>query len=83
MIDKGIAAALAEQAGAGPHHVGQAGAQAVDNHRFCTYKDFMNCKPTTFKGTEGAVGLTQWFEKMELVFHRSNCSEDCKVKYAT
>ena len=51
MIDEGIAVALAGQAGAGPHNVGQAGAQAADNDRFCTYKDFMNCKPTTFKGT--------------------------------
>ena len=43
----------------------------------------MNCKPTTFKGTEGVVGLTQWFEKMESVFQRSNCPAGCKVKYAT
>ena len=44
MIDEGIAAALARQAGAGPQNVGQALAQAADSHRFCTYKDFMNCK---------------------------------------
>ena len=83
MIDEGIAAALAGQAGAAPPNVGPAGAQAADNHRVCTYKDFMNCKPTTFKGTEGVVGLTQWFENMEFVFQRSGCSADCKVKFAT
>ncbi|GJT94591.1 putative reverse transcriptase domain-containing protein [Tanacetum coccineum] len=31
--------------------------------RECTYKDFLNCKPLTFKGTKGVVVLSQWFEK--------------------
>ncbi|GKG38239.1 hypothetical protein Tco_0457462, partial [Tanacetum coccineum] len=39
-----------------------------------TYKDFLNWKPLTFKGTEGVVVLSQWFEKMESVFHISNCA---------
>ena len=83
MIDEGNTAALAGQAGAVPQNVGQAGAQAADGRSVCTYKDFMNCKPTTFKVTKGVVGLTQWFEKMESVFQRSNCPANCKVKYAT
>ena len=83
MIDEGIAAALAGQAGAVPQDAGQAGAQAANGRNVCTYKDFMNCKPTAFKGTEGVVGLTQWFEKMESVFSRSNCPDDSKVKFAT
>ncbi|GJW71320.1 reverse transcriptase domain-containing protein [Tanacetum coccineum] len=33
--------------------------------------------------TEGAVGLIRWFERAESVFSRSNCTEDCKVKFAT
>ncbi|GJU39091.1 putative reverse transcriptase domain-containing protein [Tanacetum coccineum] len=33
--------------------------------------------------TEGAVGLIRWFEQTESVFSRSNCTEDCKVKFAT
>nr|GEX56498.1 putative ribonuclease H-like domain-containing protein [Tanacetum cinerariifolium] len=32
----------------------------------CTYQDFMKCQPLYFKGTEGVVELTQWFEKMEM-----------------
>ncbi|GJY99084.1 hypothetical protein Tco_0516514 [Tanacetum coccineum] len=36
-----------------------------------------------FKGTEGVVGLIRWFEKMETVFHISNCPEKYQVKYAT
>ncbi|GJY92623.1 putative reverse transcriptase domain-containing protein [Tanacetum coccineum] len=39
-----------------------------------TYKDFLNCKPLTCKGTEGVVVLSQWFENMESVFHISNCA---------
>ncbi|GKA02281.1 putative reverse transcriptase domain-containing protein [Tanacetum coccineum] len=35
----------------------------VRTPRECTYKDFLNCKPLTFKGTEGVVVLSQWFEK--------------------
>ncbi|GKD11092.1 reverse transcriptase domain-containing protein, partial [Tanacetum coccineum] len=34
-----------------------------------TFKDLLNCQPLTFKGTEGVVGLTQWLEKMESIFH--------------
>ncbi|GKE30569.1 putative reverse transcriptase domain-containing protein, partial [Tanacetum coccineum] len=49
----------------------------------CTYKDFMNCKTLTFKGTEGVVVLSQWFEKMESLFHISNCAvENQDVAYA-
>ncbi|GKA06997.1 reverse transcriptase domain-containing protein [Tanacetum coccineum] len=51
--------------------------------RECTYQDFMKCQPLNFKGTEGVVGLTRWFEKMETVFHISNCPEKYQVKYAT
>ncbi|GKD06744.1 putative reverse transcriptase domain-containing protein, partial [Tanacetum coccineum] len=40
--------------------------------RECTYTDFRNCQPMNFKGTEGVVGLTQWFERMETVFNISN-----------
>ncbi|GJT02840.1 hypothetical protein Tco_0824009, partial [Tanacetum coccineum] len=32
-------------------------------------EDFMKCQPTSFKGTEGVVGLIRWSEKMETVFH--------------
>ncbi|GJV00392.1 putative reverse transcriptase domain-containing protein [Tanacetum coccineum] len=38
---------------------------------------------TYFKGTEGVVGLIRWFEKMETVFHISNCPKKYQVKYAT
>ncbi|GKA44199.1 putative reverse transcriptase domain-containing protein, partial [Tanacetum coccineum] len=51
--------------------------------RECTYQDFMKCQPTSFKGTEGVVGLIRWSEKMETVFHISNCPERYQVKYAT
>ncbi|GJX90115.1 reverse transcriptase domain-containing protein [Tanacetum coccineum] len=51
--------------------------------RECTYQDFMKCQPLNFKGTEGVVGLIRWFEKMETVFHISNCPEKSQVKYAT
>ncbi|GKD22755.1 hypothetical protein Tco_1224458, partial [Tanacetum coccineum] len=46
-------------------------------------KEFMSCQPINFKGKEGAVGLICWFERTESVFSRSNCTEDCKVKFDT
>ncbi|GKA81669.1 hypothetical protein Tco_0788361 [Tanacetum coccineum] len=51
--------------------------------RQCSYKEFMSYQPINFKGTEGAVGLIRWFKRTESVFSRSNCTEDCKVKFAT
>nr|GEU85997.1 retrotransposon protein, putative, Ty3-gypsy subclass [Tanacetum cinerariifolium] len=40
--------------------------------RECTYHDFLKCQPIIFNGTEGVIGLTRWFEKMEIVFHINN-----------
>ncbi|GKE37365.1 reverse transcriptase domain-containing protein [Tanacetum coccineum] len=51
--------------------------------RECTFQDFLKCKPHNFSGTEGVVGLTRWFEKMEIVFNISNCPPKYQVKYAT
>ncbi|GJS91908.1 putative reverse transcriptase domain-containing protein [Tanacetum coccineum] len=36
-----------------------------------------------YGGTEGVVGLTRWFKKMEIVFNISNCPPKYQVKYAT
>ncbi|GJY81674.1 hypothetical protein Tco_0494425 [Tanacetum coccineum] len=51
--------------------------------RKCSYKEFMSYQPINFKGTEGAVGLIRWFERTKSVFSYSNCTKDCKVKFAT
>nr|GEU62934.1 reverse transcriptase domain-containing protein [Tanacetum cinerariifolium] len=47
--------------------------------RPCYYDDFMKCHPLNFKGTEGAVGLTYWIEKMESVFNISGCAVENQV----
>nr|GEY41781.1 hypothetical protein [Tanacetum cinerariifolium] len=36
-----------------------------------------------FKRTKGVVGLTQWFERMEIVFNISNCAIENQVKFTT
>nr|GFD05793.1 putative reverse transcriptase domain-containing protein [Tanacetum cinerariifolium] len=41
----------------------------------CTYATFIKCDPLPFNGTEGAVGLCQWFERLESVFQISKCKE--------
>ncbi|GJV70315.1 putative reverse transcriptase domain-containing protein [Tanacetum coccineum] len=69
-------------AGAGGAGAGGAG-PAAPEITGCTYITFMKCDPQPFKGTEGAVGLCQWFEKLESVFRISDCKEMDKVKFAT
>nr|GEV71110.1 hypothetical protein [Tanacetum cinerariifolium] len=67
------------------HHSGSGSGsrRTPSTARMCTYKDFLNCQPLNFKCTKGFVGLTQWFEKIESVFHISNFTVECQVKYAT
>ncbi|GJX69324.1 hypothetical protein Tco_0305051 [Tanacetum coccineum] len=62
---------------------GSGSIRTVHGTRGCTYKEFLNCQPLNFTGTEGVVGLARWFKKMESVFHISNCAVECQVKYAT
>nr|GEW11441.1 hypothetical protein [Tanacetum cinerariifolium] len=52
------------------------------------HESAMNFEPLNESGdeqeeTEGVVGLTRWFEKMETVFNISNCPSKYQVKYAT
>ncbi|GKF91960.1 reverse transcriptase domain-containing protein [Tanacetum coccineum] len=35
------------------------------------------------RSTQGVVELTQWMEKMETVFHISNCSTKNQIKFST
>nr|GEY32846.1 hypothetical protein [Tanacetum cinerariifolium] len=51
--------------------------------RKCSYKEFMTYQPFNFKGTKGAVGLINWFERTKSLFSHSNRTEDYKVKFAT
>ncbi|GKB79733.1 putative reverse transcriptase domain-containing protein [Tanacetum coccineum] len=89
LIERGVAAVLAERDadrsrnGDDSHDSGTGGRRQVSTVRECTYTDFLKCQPMNFKGTEGVVGLTQWLEKMESVFHISNCTVACQVKFAT
>ncbi|GKC38945.1 putative reverse transcriptase domain-containing protein, partial [Tanacetum coccineum] len=53
------------------HNSGGGLRRPVQPTRVCSYPDFMKCQPLNFKGTEGIVGLSQWIEKMESVFHIS------------
>nr|GFA70840.1 hypothetical protein [Tanacetum cinerariifolium] len=48
----------------------------------CTYATFIKYDPFPFNGTEGAVGLCQWFERLESMFQISECKEKDRVKFA-
>ncbi|GJT05672.1 hypothetical protein Tco_0840134 [Tanacetum coccineum] len=45
------------------------------------YKEFINCQPFYFNGTEGAINLIRWFERTESVFSRSKCAEEDRVTF--
>ncbi|GKE72032.1 hypothetical protein Tco_1530104 [Tanacetum coccineum] len=87
MIDQGITAALAardaNRATDDSHTSGTSVRRTERVARECTYQDFMKCQPLYFKGTEGVVELTQWFERMETVFRISNCSVENQIKFST
>ncbi|GKE43199.1 reverse transcriptase domain-containing protein [Tanacetum coccineum] len=67
----------------GSQNSGGGPGRPVQPTRVCSYTDFMKCQPLNFKGTEGVVGMSRWFEKMKSVFHISGCAIDNQVKFAT
>ncbi|GJX46410.1 putative reverse transcriptase domain-containing protein, partial [Tanacetum coccineum] len=89
LIDEGVADALAacdaerSQNSEDSHDSGTCVRRQAPPARECTYPDFMKCKPLYFKGTEGVIKLTQWFERMKTVFHISNNSMENQIKFAT
>ncbi|GJW86224.1 putative reverse transcriptase domain-containing protein [Tanacetum coccineum] len=87
MINQGVSAALAARdatRNGDDSHTSRTGVRRTEQvARECTYQDFMKCQPLYFKGTEGVVELTQWFERMETVFRISNCSVDNQIKFST
>ncbi|GJZ61514.1 putative reverse transcriptase domain-containing protein [Tanacetum coccineum] len=52
-------------------------------NKACNYKEFRAVMHENFRGTEGAVGLTRWFEKLESQFGISNVAEGDRVKFAS
>nr|GFC09968.1 hypothetical protein [Tanacetum cinerariifolium] len=88
MIDQGVNAALAardaNRTGDDSHTSRTGGVRRTKRvTQECTYQYFMKCQPLYFKGTEGVVELTQWFESMETVFRISNYLVENQVKFAT
>nr|GEW68766.1 reverse transcriptase domain-containing protein [Tanacetum cinerariifolium] len=47
----------------------------TSQNKACTYKEFRAVMQGNFRGTEGAVGLTRWFEKLESQFGIINVAE--------
>ncbi|GJU88465.1 hypothetical protein Tco_1300888 [Tanacetum coccineum] len=85
LIDQGVAAAMAEAEASrarNGYNSNGSGPRPAQTARECSYSEFLKCKPLDFKGTEGVVGLTRWFEKMESVFSISNCPATSQVKFA-
>ncbi|GJU15171.1 reverse transcriptase domain-containing protein [Tanacetum coccineum] len=72
LIDQGVAAAMAEAEASrvrNGYNSNGSGPRPAQTARECSYSEFLKCKPLDFKGTEGVVGLTRWFEKIESNSH--------------
>ncbi|GJZ20999.1 putative reverse transcriptase domain-containing protein [Tanacetum coccineum] len=88
MINQGVTAALVTRDankntnGNDSHILGVGVRRTEQTACECTYIDFLKCQPLKFKGTEGVAGLSQWFERMVLVFHISNCTVENQVELA-
>ncbi|GJY80303.1 putative reverse transcriptase domain-containing protein [Tanacetum coccineum] len=89
MIDQGVTAALAVRDadkntnGDDNHNSGTSVKRTERTVRECTYTNFLKYQPLNIKGMEGAVDLSQWFERIESVIHISNCIVENQVKFAT
>nr|GEY04241.1 reverse transcriptase domain-containing protein [Tanacetum cinerariifolium] len=89
MIDQGVTAALASRdalrsTNGDDSHNSRTGVRRTERAtRESTYTNFLKCQPLPFKGTKGVVSLSQWCERMESVFHISNCAIENQVKFAT
>ena len=49
----------------------------------CSYKSFLNCKPSEFNGESDPVIVTNWLKEIEDIFEISECSPGQRVKYAS
>ncbi|GJU83493.1 putative nucleotidyltransferase, ribonuclease H [Tanacetum coccineum] len=76
-----LAAAVATHA-ASTQEENNLGSNSSQN-KACNYKEFCVVMHENFCGTEGAVGLTRWFEKLESQFGISNVAEGDRVKFAS
>nr|GFC01127.1 hypothetical protein [Tanacetum cinerariifolium] len=89
MIDQGVTATLAARDalrstnGDDSHNSGTGVRRTERANRECTYIDFLKFQPLPFKGTEGVASISQWCERIESVFHISNCAAENQVKFAT
>ncbi|GKE43818.1 hypothetical protein Tco_1471102 [Tanacetum coccineum] len=55
----------------------------TSQNKACNYKELCAVMHQNFHGTEGVVGLTRWFEKLESQFGISNVAEGDRVKFAS
>ncbi|XP_071714567.1 uncharacterized protein [Rutidosis leptorrhynchoides] len=85
LLAEGIAAATAAMATTLQNNINNNGnnGNGNGNHDGCSHKTFMGSKPQEFCGTEGPVGLSRWFEKLESIFRASRVREEDKVNFAS
>ncbi|XP_071686785.1 uncharacterized protein [Rutidosis leptorrhynchoides] len=84
MVTQRVAEAVANtEAGRAANAANERRPEVANVQQRCNYKAFMGCKPQSFSGTKGPVGLIRWLEKLESVFKISECTGNDRVKFAS
>ncbi|GJU29364.1 hypothetical protein Tco_1172953 [Tanacetum coccineum] len=52
-----------------------------NDHKGCTYKEFLACSLKEYDGKRGAIVYTRYIEKIESVHDMSGCRDSQRVKY--
>ncbi|GKD06577.1 hypothetical protein Tco_1181551, partial [Tanacetum coccineum] len=81
IVAEALAAAVVTHA-ASTQEENNLGSNSVQNKAY-NYKEFHAVMHENFRGTEGAVGLTRWFEKLEYQFGISNVAKGDRVNFAS
>ncbi|XP_071714882.1 uncharacterized protein [Rutidosis leptorrhynchoides] len=84
MVTQRVAEAIANaEAGRAANAANERRPEVANVQQRCNYKTFMGCKPRSFSGTEGPIGLMRWLEKLESIFQISECADNDRVKFAS
>nr|GEW20530.1 reverse transcriptase domain-containing protein [Tanacetum cinerariifolium] len=86
LITKGVAVVLEAQVAAmknadNPNR--NSGPRETPVAKRGNYKEFISCQPFYFNGTEEAVNLIRWYERIESVLSRRNYAEENRITFAT
>ena len=49
----------------------------------CSFKGFLGCKPSEFRGTTEPATCLHWLQEVEMAFEASECDDSQRVRFAS